>query len=140
MAGPAILRPAAYWRLLGLLDELAAPRAEAVRAALGLSVGARPAERFLDGAGVLDLLAAASLARPVLVLVDDLHWLDRPSAQAMVFALRRLEAEPVVALLGVRTAAAVPARLDGLGRLTLTGLDREGPSCSLGSPRGWPRM
>ncbi len=43
-------------------------------------------------------------ANAVVVVVDDVHWADRPSLSALLFALRRLVADPVLALLGVRDA------------------------------------
>ena len=46
----------------------------------------------------------------VLVLVDDLHWADGPSARALLFAVRRLQADPVLVV-----AAARPGELARLG-------------------------
>ncbi len=40
----------------------------------------------------------------VIVVIDDAHWADRPSLSALVFALRRLVADPVLTVLGVRDA------------------------------------
>lgn len=40
----------------------------------------------------------------VIIVVDDAHWADRPSLSALLFALRRLVADPVLALIGVRDA------------------------------------
>jgi DNA-binding NarL/FixJ family response regulator len=40
--------------------------------------------------------------RPLLVVVDDAHWLDGESARAIVFAARRLTAEPVTVLIARR--------------------------------------
>ncbi len=48
-----------------------------------VGVALREAFRVLAGRG------------PLLVAVDDLQWIDRPSARALAFALRRLDAEPV---------------------------------------------
>jgi DNA-binding CsgD family transcriptional regulator len=45
--------------------------------------------------GVLRLLAAAT---PVVLALDDVQWIDSPSARVLTFALRRLEGEPVAAL------------------------------------------
>src|SRR5579875_386464 len=51
----------------------------------------RPAhDRFAVGAATLSLLAAHAEAGPVAVLVDDAHWLDGSTADALRFALRRL--------------------------------------------------
>src|SRR5262249_36518870 len=40
--------------------------------------------------------------RPVLCLVDDAHWIDAASADALRFAARRLEADPVAMLFAAR--------------------------------------
>ncbi|GII03898.1 helix-turn-helix transcriptional regulator [Planobispora takensis] len=48
-------------------------------------------------AAVLNLLLA--VGRPVLVCADDVHLLDRPSREALFFAARRLEGEPIALLL-----------------------------------------
>ena len=64
-----------------------------------------------------------SASAPVVIAIDDLQWLDRPSAAALEFALRRLGSEPVGLLASVRIPAgghAAPAAGAGLpaGRLT----------------------
>ena len=66
---------------------------------------------------VLGLLAAST---PVVVAVDDVQWLDLPSARVLEFAARRLEGRPVGFLLSLRTGSSVPLGLDrslGGGRL-----------------------
>ncbi|HZU13537.1 MAG TPA: hypothetical protein VFB58_11920, partial [Chloroflexota bacterium] len=45
------------------------------------------------------------------VLVDDAHWLDGSTADALRFALRRLVADPVAAIIAVREGE--PSLLDG---------------------------
>ena len=57
------------------------------------------------------LLAALAEEQPVAVLVDDAQWLDHSSAQALLFAARRLVADPIAVLLAVR--AGEPSLLDG---------------------------
>src|SRR5580704_4838433 len=71
-----------------------------------------------------DLLAAYSEEVPVAVLVDDAHWLDGSSADAMLFAFRRLVADPVAVVLAVRQGDR--SLLDGadLPTLHVAGLDR----------------
>lgn len=69
------LRPA-----LGALDRLPAPQATALRGALGLGPAAAR-DRYLVGAATLSLIAAHAEDTPVVVLVDDVHWLD-PSSSA----------------------------------------------------------
>jgi DNA-binding CsgD family transcriptional regulator len=113
-----LVRPA-----LGHLERLAAPQAEALSAALALSDGAAGSgDRFTIGAAVLNLLSAYAEEGPVAVVVDDLHLLDLPSAEALVFAARRLGADPVVVLVGLRTSEA-DRLVAGLPILPVSGLD-----------------
>src|SRR5215204_3181763 len=87
--------------LLDHLDALAAPQQNALRVALGVVSGAAP-DRFLVGLATLSLLAEVAEERPLLCLVDDLQWLDAASAQVLAFVARRLLAEPIVVVFGVR--------------------------------------
>lgn len=48
------------------------------------------------GAGLLELMGLLQAAGPVLLFLDDAQWADRPSLQAIVFALRRLQADRVL--------------------------------------------
>ena len=91
-----LLRPA-----LDGLDAVPAPQAAALRRALGLADG-DPPERFLVFAACLSLLSELADRRPVLCLVDDAHWLDAPSADALRFVARRLGAEGIVLVFAAR--------------------------------------
>ncbi len=84
-----LLRPA-----LGHLGRIPAPQAAALGTALALSPG-RAGDRFAVGAATLSLLSRVAEDQPLLLLVDDAHLLDLPSAQALIFAARRLTADPV---------------------------------------------
>ena len=53
--------------------------------------------------GLLNALRALAAREPVLVAVDDVQWLDRPSADALAFAARRVEGVPVRFLLARRS-------------------------------------
>ena len=110
--------------VLGYLGELPGAQAQALAGALGLAPSAQP-DRLLVSAAALGLLAAAAEARPVLCVVDDAQWVDRPSADALVFTARRLRAEPMAILFGVRDREASLFEAAGLPELTLTGLSRQ---------------
>jgi DNA-binding CsgD family transcriptional regulator len=97
------------------------PQRDALDAAFGLR-RAGPCDRFLVGLAVLSLLAELAEDAPLLCLVDDAHWLDRASAQALVFAARRLGAEGIAMLFAARHHEG-PFPAPGLPELQLGGLD-----------------
>ncbi len=113
-----LLRPA-----LHLLDDLPGPQADALATALALRPGAG-VERFAVGAATLSLLSRFAEEQPVLVLVDDAHLLDAPSAEAVAFAARRLTADPVAVLATVRADQGGALTEAGLPALVVGGLDR----------------
>src|SRR5579859_6724085 len=100
-----LLRPA-----LATLDQIPEPQAVALQSALALRRGAAQ-ERFAVGAATLSVLAAYAEQGPVAVLVDDAQWLDVSSAQALLFAFRRLVADPIAVFVAVREDE--PSLLDG---------------------------
>jgi DNA-binding CsgD family transcriptional regulator len=104
------------------LDRLPEVQAGALRVALGLAAGPPP-DRFLVGLAVLSLLAELAAERPVLCVLDDAHWADRASAQALTFAARRLDSESVVLLFAARTGLAPAFPAPGLPSLDLSRLD-----------------
>jgi DNA-binding CsgD family transcriptional regulator len=106
---------------LDRLEMLAEPQQHALRVAFGLSAGDAP-DRFLVAVALLNLLSATAEQRPLLCLVDDAHWLDGASVQALGFVARRLVAEPIAMAFAVRVPGTVRA-LDGVPRLPLDGLD-----------------
>jgi len=127
-----ILRP-----VLSDLDPLPVPQARALRAALGLE--ARVADEwFLVSLAVLSLLAEAAERQPLLCLVDDAHWLDDASAESLVFAARRLEAEPIAMLFAAREGEIRGFDAPGLEELRLTGLDAESAAALLARHTGAP--
>ncbi|MFI6623369.1 ATP-binding protein [Streptomyces sp. NPDC050528] len=75
--------------LLAGLDRLADPYRVALSVALGLDQGA-PSDQLLVSNAALTLLVRAAEERPLLVIVDDLPWLDRASAVVLGFVARRL--------------------------------------------------
>ncbi len=106
--------------LLGHIDRLPDPQKNALRVALGLRDGAAP-NRLLVALAVLSLLADAGAEHPTVCLIDDAQWVDRASLQALVFAGRRLAADPVMMLFAARGSQADP-ELAALPELHLGGL------------------
>ena len=107
--------------LFDALDRLTTPQRSALEVALGIAPGDAP-DRFLVAVAVLNLLSATAETRPLLCLVDDTQWLDVASAQTLGFVARRLRAESVAIVFGLREPATTRA-LDGLPQLSLQGLD-----------------
>jgi DNA-binding NarL/FixJ family response regulator len=103
-----------------------------------LAIADAPAgERFAVAAATLALLDAAAESAPLLVLVDDAHWLDAASAEALLFAARRLQAEGMVLLFAARRGdGSFPAHL--LEELPLEGLDRQQATELLADRAGRP--
>lgn len=55
------------------------------------------------GAAMLEVLGTIVGARPLLLVLDDLHWADRLSLDVLCFVLRRLRADPVGVLAALRS-------------------------------------
>jgi DNA-binding CsgD family transcriptional regulator len=104
-------------RLEGLPDRQRAVLAGAL--AVGPPVASDP---LAVRAATLSLLATVAETGPVLVAVDDAHWVDPASGEALTFAARRLESEGIVALFAMRDGE--PSVLDGSGlpQLAVRGL------------------
>src|SRR5690349_8085154 len=94
-------------------------QAQALTGALGLAADPVAPDPLLTGAAVLTLLSDLSEHSPVLVVADDAHWLDRSSLDALAFAGGRLDAEPVVLLVGARGQAPPPGFDRGFPELHL---------------------
>ena len=77
-----------------------APR-ESLRAAFGQVSIATP-DLYGVAFAALDLLSEAADAGPLLVIAEDAHWLDEPTAQVLSFVAQRLGGLPVAMLIAVR--------------------------------------
>jgi DNA-binding CsgD family transcriptional regulator len=120
--------------MLDRLESLPAPQRGALSTAFGLTTGAAP-DRFLVGLAVLGLLSECTAERPLLCLVDDAQWLDRESVQALEFVARRLLAESIALVFGVREPS---HELSGLPELVVNGLGDNDARELLGSVIRWP--
>jgi DNA-binding CsgD family transcriptional regulator len=96
------------------LPALPGPQRRALEIALLLrESGGPPPEQHTLGVALLGVLRNLSASKPVVLAVDDVQWLDRPSAAMLEFAVRRLRDERV-ALLHARRQTSMPdlERLD----------------------------
>jgi DNA-binding CsgD family transcriptional regulator len=97
---------------------------DALLTALGLGDGAAPALPLV-GLAALELLAAGAGRAPVLVVAEDVHWLDSSTCEVLAFVARRLGADPV-GLVGTAREAELednPLAGAGLAELRLGPLD-----------------
>ncbi|MEU0935039.1 AAA family ATPase [Embleya sp. NPDC005971] len=78
-------------------------RAQALRTALGLAPGA--ADRGVVAAAACSLILIAAREQPVLLLVDDTHWLDAASAAVVSYIAGRAEGLPIAVLRATREGA-----------------------------------
>ena len=134
-----LLRP--LYSAVARLDVAHAGALRAVFAAGGVAGETRPSfqpDRFAVGAAALALLAASAEEGPLLVVMDDAHWLDHSSAEALAFMARRLLAEGIVLLLSRRTGEGNTA-LTTLPTIVLTGLEPAAATALLMSSGG-PRL
>ena len=114
-----LLRP-----VLAEADGLPRGQRDALRTALGVGEGVAPALPLV-GLATLELLAAVAAAAPVLVVAEDLHWLDSSTCEVLAFVSRRLGADPV-GLVGTAREADLddnPLAGAGLAELRLGPLD-----------------
>ncbi|MBV9794465.1 MAG: AAA family ATPase [Actinobacteria bacterium] len=119
--------------LTGQLGRLPEPQRVALETVFGRRAG--PADRFLVGLGVLSLLTEVAADGPLLCLIDDAHWLDQASGQALAFAARRLAGQPVLMIFTVRAPV---TDLAGLPELVLDGLRDADARDLLGAAVRWP--
>lgn len=121
--------------LLAPVLELRARLAPVQRSALAgaLALEDAPArDRFAVPAALLALLGVAAEERPLLVVVDDVHWLDAVSREALLFVAQRLVAEGVGVLIAARDSDGGPLDAPGLQRLRLEPLQRDDALAVLG--------
>src|SRR5215468_3572644 len=110
--------------LLSHLDDLPDLQARSLRGVLGLE---EPdvRDRFAVGVATLSLLAAAAEREPLLVVVDDVHWLDSPSVDAIRFAARRLFADRVAVIVTTRLGDGSELEWPGADELVVAPLDAQ---------------
>ena len=86
------------------LGRLAAGEHDALSVALGFGPGPPPGALLVCNAA-LSLVAAAAEQKPVLLLVDDVQWIDRASAVVFGFIARRVTGHPIGVVMSCRTGS-----------------------------------
>jgi AAA ATPase domain len=103
------------------INDLPRPQRDALLSAFGQGTGHIP-DRFLVALAVTDLLTAAAARRPLLVLADDVHWIDPPSCDVLAFLGRRIDSAPIALLATARDGYSLPLLEAGFPELRLEGL------------------
>ena len=117
-----LLRP-----FLDRLDGLPGPQRDALGSAFGLH-DQGPADRFLVGLACLTLLTGVtegsdgSAGEGLLCVIDDAQWIDEESLAALAFVGRRLSADRIGLLFGVRDGVRATDVLGGLPTIAVDGL------------------
>lgn len=125
--------------LLPGLDRLPARQQAALRQVFGLDEAGSPPDRLLVGLAALTLVSSYADDGPVLLLVDDAHWIDHASLEVLGFLARRLDGEPVTLLAAARgTVAPAPLGRDLL-HLVLTPLGDDDAAALLEQQPNPPR-
>ncbi len=122
-----LLRPA-----LGKFSRISERQSTALLTAFGMEDGPAP-DPFLVAHATLNLLAELSADRPVVVVADDVQWLDQHTHDTLAFVARRLSGDPIVILGAVRRGHEGPFSSAGLTEIDLRGLDEASSSQLLAS-------
>jgi DNA-binding CsgD family transcriptional regulator len=94
----------------------------ALDAAFGLAGEVAP-EHYRIAMAVLDLVSDVAMDAPLLLVVEDAQWLDRPTSDVLAFVARRIEAEPIFLLAAIRDGYTSALGDAGLREVRLAGLD-----------------
>ncbi|MFH8534961.1 AAA family ATPase [Streptomyces tendae] len=95
--------------LLDRVDALPPRQRTALSVAFGDAEG-EPPDRLITGLAALGLLEEATASGPLVVLIEDLHWLDQSTADIVTFLAARLSVMPALLVATSRTERAYPDR------------------------------
>ena len=91
------------------LADVPAPQLKALEVALLRRSAVRAdADPHATALGLLAALRSLGRRRPVMIAIDDVQWIDSPSANALAFAVRRIEEAPVRLIFGMRSGEQSP--------------------------------
>jgi DNA-binding CsgD family transcriptional regulator len=106
------------------VEMLPPPQRKALETAFGRRQESPP-DRFMVGLAALSVLAAEASGSGLLCVIDDAQWIDVESLQSLAFLGRRMWAEGIVLLFGVRTHLGLPPDLAGIPTLEVSGIPYE---------------
>ncbi|MGY1979198.1 AAA family ATPase [Nocardia gipuzkoensis] len=101
-------------------DTLPSRQFEALASALGMSDDIGEPSPYLVGLAALTLLSDIAVPvadvgeQPLLIVAEDVHWLDSASAEVLAFLARRIEGEPIAMIATVREGISSPVCAAGL--------------------------
>jgi DNA-binding CsgD family transcriptional regulator len=122
--------------ILHQIERLPAPQRDALNSALGLAAGP-PANPFLVGLGTISLAANAARARKrLLTVIDDAHWIDRESLEALAFWGRRIRAEGIALVFATRDTESASS-LAGFDAINIGGLSNDDARTLLAAGAGF---
>ncbi len=110
--------------VLDRVDDVPALQSAALRSAFGLAPAPVP-DRFLVAVAALTLISDIAADTGLVCLVDNAHWLDQPSADALIFIARRLQAEGIALLFAAREGEAHRFSSIGLPEYQVRGLSED---------------
>ena len=91
--------------ILKQVDALPQRQRAALQAAFGLGDGATAPDVFLVALATLTLLTQSATRKPILIVADDVQWLDPPSRDVLAFIARRIASDPIVLLMAARSGS-----------------------------------
>ena len=95
--------------VLASLGRLPDPQKTALLTALGMRAGAPP-EMFLVALATLNVIDDVAGDQPIVLVADDMQWLDDPTSSVLTFIARRLESTHVLFVIGLREGFETPIR------------------------------
>ncbi|MEU7766590.1 AAA family ATPase [Nocardia sp. NPDC049190] len=101
------------------LDGLPARQYDALSTALGLADTSDDPSAYLVGLAALTLLSDAADDRPLLIVAEDVHWLDQASIEVLAFLARRIDTEPITLITTLRDDITAPFADTGLSLMRL---------------------
>jgi DNA-binding CsgD family transcriptional regulator/tetratricopeptide (TPR) repeat protein len=97
-----LLRP-----VLGTADALPAEQGGILRSALEIGSGSPP-DTLQVALATFNLITTRAARQPVVLIADNVQWLDRPTRDVLAFIARRASGNPIVILVALRSGRNMP--------------------------------